>query len=92
MFGSSADRVGTCWPEGRGSPVMCDRPLGICARRCDDLAIAHWGLVRTCQAGMRVVGSRNTTEVGALKKCYGFLTYLGVRPWPHFLVTQIGLS
>ena len=28
----------------------------------------------------------------ALNQCYGFLTYLGVRPWPHFLVTGIGLS
>ena len=25
-------------------------------------------------------------------QCYGFLTYLGVRPWPHFLVTGIGVS
>ena len=27
-----------------------------------------------------------------VKTVFGFLTYLGVRPWPHFLVTGIGLS
>ena len=29
---------------------------------------------------------------GTLNQCYGFLTYLGVRPWPHFLVRGLACS
>lgn len=43
--------------------MVCDRPLGICARRCDDLAIVHWGLARTYQAGMWWAAA-TPTEVG----------------------------